>query len=95
MCYCYAKRVRALSGGEASHGPLRWTWASGVLSCASGAASLEAVVSYVLGIKHVTVDLAMERVSVTFGTDATGVQAIAKTISARLVQGDRHDGMRD
>jgi hypothetical protein len=52
-------------------------------------------VSYVRGIKHVTVDLAMERVSVTFGTDATGVQAIAKTISARLVQGDRHDGMRD
>jgi hypothetical protein len=37
----------------------------------------------------------MERVSVPFDTDATGVQAIAKAISARFVQGDRHDGMGD
>ena len=58
--------------------------AVGGLSCASCAAGLEAAVSHGPGMEGVTVDLAMERVAVTFDTDATSVHAIATSISAGL-----------
>jgi hypothetical protein len=57
----------------------------GGLSCASGAASLNAVVSRVPGMEGVMVGLAMDRINIPFVIDATSVQATVKAISAGVV----------
>jgi cation transport ATPase len=87
MCYGYAKQVRALSGGGSLMRTITLDVGGGGLSRASCAAGLEMAVSHVPGMERLTFDLAMERVAVTFDTDATSVQAIAKAIFGRACAG--------